>query len=402
MPVNVLIIGAGIGGLALAQGLRRAGVPAIVYERDRGPADRPQGYRLHLNPTGVQALRECLAPDVFEVFQAACGRPARTMTFYTETLRRLLTVEVSVTGHRSVGRDTFRGALLTGLEGSIRFGKTCTGYRRDPDGTVTALFADGTTATGDVLVAADGTGSVIRRQYLPHAERLDTGMRTIAGRLPLTTRVRALLPGSLSTGPVTITAPGGMGMFLALQEFQRSAADDFVSWGLGARATTTGELSGLSGERLRALVAELTAGWHTDLRALVHQTDTAAVTATAIRSSVPVPAWTPGPVTLLGDAIHAMTPARGIGANTALRDAALLARLLAAVARGERPLLEAVGEYEALMTEYGFAAVRASLAELKRQTALDGRAALALTRAALRLMDAVPPLKRRVFADLGE
>ncbi|MFG1961801.1 FAD-dependent oxidoreductase [Nonomuraea sp. NPDC049028] len=126
------------------------------------------------------------------------------------------------------------------------------------------------------------------------------------------------------------------------------------------------------------------------------------MTATAIRSSVPVPRWSPSAIILLGDAIHAMTPARGTGANTALRDAALLTRLLPAAARGEQPVLEVIGEYEAQMTEYGFAAVRASLAELKRQTSMDSRAGLAVTRTALCLLDAVPPLKRRVFADLSE
>lgn len=64
------------------------------------------------------------------------------------------------------------------------------------------------------------------------------------------------------------------------------------------------------------------------------------------------PAWTPSPVTLLGDAIHTMTPGRGIGANTALRDAALLCRTLTAVRDGQQPLLQAIGEYEAHMRAY--------------------------------------------------
>jgi 2-polyprenyl-6-methoxyphenol hydroxylase-like FAD-dependent oxidoreductase len=65
-------------------------------------------------------------------------------------------------------------------------------------------------------------------------------------------------------------------------------------------------------------------------------------------------------VTLLGDAIHAMSPARGSGANTALRDAALLAAELGAAARGDKPVLSAIAHYEQEMAGYGFAAVRAS------------------------------------------
>ncbi|MDP8969295.1 MAG: FAD-dependent monooxygenase [Actinomycetota bacterium] len=65
-----------------------------------------------------------------------------------------------------------------------------------------------------------------------------------------------------------------------------------------------------------------------------------------MRSSVPVEPWPASTVTLLGDAIHSMPPTGGMGANTALRDAALLSRSLASVASGEVPLLQAVGDYE--------------------------------------------------------
>jgi 2-polyprenyl-6-methoxyphenol hydroxylase-like FAD-dependent oxidoreductase len=79
-----------------------------------------------------------------------------------------------------------------------------------------------------------------------------------------------------------------------------------------------------------------------------------------IRTSPPVSAWPPSRVTLLGDAIHAMTPARGSGANTALRDAALLSRALARAAADGGDLVAPVGEYEKQMRAYGYAAVAAS------------------------------------------
>ena len=90
-----------------------------------------------------------------------------------------------------------------------------------------------------------------------------------------------------------------------------------------------------------------------------------------IRVSPPVPAWPPSRVTVLGDAIHAMSPARGSGANTALQDAALLCRTLTSAtpdradgnrADGNRAadLTAAVGAYERQMREYGYAAMTAS------------------------------------------
>ena len=99
-----------------------------------------------------------------------------------------------------------------------------------------------------------------------------------------------------------------------------------------------------------------------------------------IRISPPVPPWPPSRVTVLGDAIHAMSPARGSGANTALQDAALLCRTLtgtrergpngpgrernlragSGAARNGGDLIAAVGEYERQMRDYGYAAVAAS------------------------------------------
>jgi 2-polyprenyl-6-methoxyphenol hydroxylase-like FAD-dependent oxidoreductase len=412
-PFRVLVIGAGIGGLALAHGLRRAGVAVAVYERDRSRTDRPQGYRLHINPAGGQALQECLPPPLFDVFTSTCGHRPTAMTFYTEHLKRLLAVNVDqVDGHRSVSRHTLRQVLVTDLADVVHFAKTYSHYRQAPDDSVTAVFEDGTSVDGDVLIGADGGNSRVRRQYLPHAKRIDTGVRSIAGKLPITEATRALVPARLLDGPAVISAPGGMGIFLAAQQFQHPPTSlrldpvkDFISWGLGAKREkmpTATQLSTMDGAALRALVLDVINAWHPNLRKLVASTDPATITVTAVRSAEPVQAWPTSTLTLLGDAIHSVTPARGVGANTALRDAALLTRTLSAAHCGELPLLDAIGRYETEMTRYGFDAVRASLREIKQQTAIESRAALAVARVGLRVLDAVPALKRRAFADLGQ
>jgi 2-polyprenyl-6-methoxyphenol hydroxylase-like FAD-dependent oxidoreductase len=110
--------------------------------------------------------------------------------------------------------------------------------------------------------------------------------------------------------------------------------------------------------------------------------------------------WQTGRVTLLGDAIHNMTPMAGIGANTALRDADLLRRQLIAVASGERELVPALHEYEERMRDYGFAAVKRSLSNA-RQTGSANRFARGAFRTVLRIIAAVPPLQRRMADSLG-
>jgi 2-polyprenyl-6-methoxyphenol hydroxylase-like FAD-dependent oxidoreductase len=105
-------------------------------------------------------------------------------------------------------------------------------------------------------------------------------------------------------------------------------------------------------------------GWHPDLRALIKEGDPDNSTLLSIRVVEPRERWAPGPVTLLGDAIHATSPTGGNGANTALRDADLLRRCLLQVTAGSQDLLGAIGEYERQMFEYGAEAVRRSLEAL--------------------------------------
>jgi 2-polyprenyl-6-methoxyphenol hydroxylase-like FAD-dependent oxidoreductase len=142
------------------------------------------------------------------------------------------------------------------------------------------------------------------------------------------------------------------------------------------------------------------AGWDAGYRELVRMTDPDTLSLLPIRTSRPVAPWRASRVTLLGDAIHSMTPYRGIGANIALRDAALLCRQLVRTAHGELRLLEAVADYEHEMRRYGFAAVRTSLAAMKTQLE-TGALARAASRAVLRLVDRVPALKRQFFLSMA-
>ncbi len=103
-------------------------------------------------------------------------------------------------------------------------------------------------------------------------------------------------------------------------------------------------------------------------------------------------------MTLLGDAIHSMPPAGGNGANMALRDASLLSQSLAAAARGDTPLLQAISDYETEMRDYAFSAVRTALTN-ERLGLNASPFAQAGMRAWFRLGSAIPAVKRVGFGD---
>jgi salicylate hydroxylase len=183
--------------------------------------------------------------------------------------------------------------------------------------------------------------------------------------------------------------------------------DNTASYLMWAYAANSGkypcgdaELSALDGTGLRDLASRQIARWHPELRRMVADTPGETVSLLPIHTSIPVKQWETTNITVLGDAIHSMTPFRGIGANTALRDAQLLARNLIAAARGQRDLLEAIHDYETQMIDYGFAAVRLSL-RTAEQTISNNWLGRSMFKAALRLFAAVPSHKRKAFADLG-
>ncbi|HZD51107.1 MAG TPA: NAD(P)/FAD-dependent oxidoreductase [Silvibacterium sp.] len=418
--LNVLVIGGGIGGLCLAQGLKKAGVKVAVYERDETPTSRLQGFRVHIDPQGSIALHECLPPELWMVFDSTGGAFGRGFTIITEQLKELLrftgeddgSATQQMARHRSVSRITLRRILLRGLDDIVHFNKRFVRYERAGD-RIVAHFEDGSTAEGDVLIAADGVNSRVRQQYLPHAEPVDTGVTILGGKVPLTDGALALLPPPLLDGPLLVMPPEAASLFMAVwkRELGRDRYlrllgtedtpedDDYVILGFGAPREYFGFRSDpatLRGAELKDVLRRKVLRWHPALRKLVELLDESELAPTRIRTSEPVEAWTATRVTLLGDAIHSMTPYRGIGANIALKDAALLCAKLTEADREDKPVVTAIGEYEAAMREYGFAAVASSLRSMKQATG-EKRFGFGAVKTAMRVMNAVPALRRRAL-----
>ncbi|MFC3452839.1 FAD-dependent oxidoreductase [Amycolatopsis speibonae] len=361
--MRVSIAGAGLGGLALAQGLRGAGIEAAVYERDPAITARFQGYRLVLNPAGLEAVRGCLPSRWHPLLDAIVGDAYGERLILDPRLNTIGELGPGRTG-TVVDRHVLRHLLLTGL--TVHTGAALTGYGVLGEGKVDARFAQGDPVTSDLLVGADGVNSAVRATLAPRTAPTDTGVRFVIGRTTLTERF-----SGLSKAFGSKIAGDGVSLLLGAMRFRtppKEAAErlapevtlpdvrDYVRWAMilppnGSLGASTPQEAALS--RMD--------GWHPELRALVEQSDPDNSTLLSIRVVEPGERWAPGPVTLLGDAIHATSPTGGNGANTALRDADLLRRCLIEAAEGRRDLVGAVGEYERQMFEYGAEAVQHSL-----------------------------------------
>ncbi|MEV6715712.1 NAD(P)/FAD-dependent oxidoreductase [Lentzea sp. NPDC051208] len=385
--MRIAVIGGGIGGLCLAHGLRRAGVDVAVYERDLSRTDRLQGYRVHINPHGAAALRECLPAASWERFERSAGTGGNGFGFLTEQLKPLLVLDPDEEKHYSASRITLRQVLLDGLD--VRFGKRFERYEQGDD--IKLHFEDGTAESCDVLVGADGIRSRVRAQYLPHAGTEKIGVTAIAGKLFLDDN--DWVPRELVDRANTIVPTSRAGMFLAAHDGLGVTDDDdllfdnvrpYLMWAYAAADLTVHD-----GQDLQREVLARIARWSPELTRIVEASPAETISEWRIRSSRPIDRWQPTNVTLLGDAVHAMTPMRGIGANIALRDAQLLARC---IAEGG----DAIARYEKAMYDYGFAAVRDSL-RAARQFADGGPVARTIFKTVLRTASAVPALKRAMF-----
>ncbi|GAB3391700.1 FAD-dependent oxidoreductase [Amycolatopsis echigonensis] len=215
----------------------------------------------------------------------------------------------------------------------------------------------------------------MRWQYLPHARVADTGLRQLHAKLPLTAANRELFDPEMFAVFTIVSGPEKQMIGFAPVDYPEpiadvcarlaprvrlSPAEPYLACAFGARqeifGQTDDELRALSGHEMRKFVLDRVADWHPRVRRIVETWLPDSPFLVSIRTSVPTGPWEPSRVCLAGDAIHAMSPAAGAGANTAMRDGAALA---AALSSGQPA---AIGEYEAEMRRYGFDAVRESAA----------------------------------------
>lgn len=268
------------------------------------------------------------------------------------------------------------------LESHISYGKRLTNFvSSDDKKTVTAHFEDGTSETGALLVGADGVRSKVYAQLLKSLDQpppviLEMEMRCIYGKTVLTPEFEAVYPEKWRKGMSIFkdsTSPFKV-LFMDPVIFNNRAEDmtggkvktpkNYLYWVFAASQEDFGmsdeELLRLNGEEAMKVSQRLTKNWHPDLRPLFDYQEPDQAAALRIVSASPKLAQYPShpSITVMGDAVHPMSPAGGSGANTAIRDAALLGEMLKEAWSGNGDawapgsIAQVIEKYEKQMRQY--------------------------------------------------
>jgi 2-polyprenyl-6-methoxyphenol hydroxylase-like FAD-dependent oxidoreductase len=332
---TALIIGGGIAGPIAAMALRRAGIDATVYETyPRG--SEGVGGGLNLAPNGLSALDVLGLGDVVR----PAGRPITAIVMQDWAGRRLgeLGSPPGMPPIRFFWRsDLYRAINQEAARRGVRteFGKRLVSVTEAP-GSITAHFADGTAATGDVLIGADGIRSTVRTLIDADAP----GPR-YAGLISFGARLEH--PGVASTR-ATMPMSFGKRAFFGYQVFD----DDTAVWFVNLphkEPVPAAEAQRTPAAEWLPVLEEAFAEDRTPARRLIARTRPEDLVVIGSMEHMPprVPVWSRGRMVLAGDSAHAPSSSSGQGASLAIESAVQLARCLR-----DLPYEEAFAAYEAL------------------------------------------------------
>jgi salicylate hydroxylase len=325
-PLRIVIVGAGIGGLAAACALRQRGFEVAIFER----AEKLEevGAGVQIGPNGVKVFRalgleDALRRDAFEPINMLSLTWDDARLRHREPLKAIAAAKYGapyMTAHRADIHNLLRAAVG---EAPLRLGANCIGADTF-NGTAAARFADGSTAEADVVIGADGIRSAIRAQHFGAGEPRFTEMTAWRCMVPMDCVPTCVGPGGSvalergdyfgwigPNGHVICYPIGGKGDTLNI--FGGHVSEQWVeeSWSVPS-----------SREELIAAKA----GWNEALLDMFRHVEH--VFKWGIYDRDPVPEWTRGRVTLLGDAAHPTMPTLAQGANMAIEDGFVLARNL--------------------------------------------------------------------------
>jgi FAD-dependent urate hydroxylase len=322
--VRVLIVGAGIGGLAAARALSADGHDVVVFEQASSPRDGGAAVTLWSNGTGI--LGE------LNVSLDRVGGPIDVLEQRDYRGKVLASVDVARSAshyghpHICLPRRRLLERLAEGLPPAmIRYDHACTEVAQDREG-VRVEFADGSGETGDLLIGADGRSSVVRDTLWGHDPAEPSGWATWQGVTPIALDITSSRRGVMFVGPA-----GLCGLM--------PAGEELLQWWFDQRWTPETPTPASPIAELR----ERFGGWAAPVREVL-----ATVSNDDIgffphyRHAVPT-TWGTGRITLMGDAAHSMPPTRAQGANQTLEDAWALS---VALRQGNDDVAGALRNYE--------------------------------------------------------
>lgn len=320
MRARVAIVGAGSAGLAMAAALRGAGAEVVLIDRmprDRIAADVGGAYELTAGTleildelgAGEQVRRRGTSLRRFEL-RACSGRRLQRLDFEAAGF------EIFSITRSELQRALWERALALGC--TILGGAGVDAVVEEPDRVVLAL-ASGARVEADLLVGADGVHSVVRRRLFDPAPPEPVGLRAWWGT------------SGADAGPLELEAGHSLGLVgpgcsIVLANAGR-AGEPRLLWTVCARDDAGDGAPDLAG---------VASAFPAQVQALIART--AGARATRILGQRPLARWGTHRALLIGDAAHGMAPFLGLGANSAIEDAAVFARALA----GARALPEAV------------------------------------------------------------
>jgi len=351
VPKSVIIIGGGMGGLVLCQALRNSHIRATVYERDVTPYSREQGYYIGINPDGASALSKLDHPELKALLQE---QKVSGFNVVDNTLRLLAEMNFGDETKDSVkpglvNRLQLRETLTHGIEDKIVWNKRFARYEELPD-RVVVYFEDGTQAEADLLVGADGASSRVRSQRCPDLKTEPINISCFAAMIknPDEPQIPNLIQLT-SNNMLRVMGPNGHTVLMG--SIVRNN-DKYLFWALSH--PKEGDIFQQDENSQRKVYEEKSKMFHQEVQNVVKMPSELLMLRElhAVKPLSYNPLFPSSRVTLLGDAAHAMTTHRGLGANTALQDASDLAF---AIKNGR-----GLSEYEEVLFKRGFSAVRAS------------------------------------------
>ncbi|KAH6995943.1 hypothetical protein BKA56DRAFT_570315 [Ilyonectria sp. MPI-CAGE-AT-0026] len=383
-PLSVAIIGAGPGGLVLAQILHQdPRFSVTVYERGtRGGSDTSTlvGYRILVPPSILDSLRDQLPAACAALIDGAVGVPqsqGNRVGLMDEKCGLICRMDVQQSRDMcSISRWKLREALLHGADEFVKFGKVFSSYEeiKEEEGGVRVRFDDGDEIECDVLVGADGAGSKVRKQLLPSSSRTASGLTVIYFKAPFTPETEAMIPWK--SGCVAMTPRRSM-VVAYYKDRQKpygpydlqniDPADSFLMFGMGCYTdefvNQNKHPDEMTPEELKDECLARAKDWNPLLRALIALSVPNSVFVSHVKTQDPIGPWETGRVTLLGDAAHSMTPYLGKGASSAIIDAMSLADALKSQSKQgqEISLTARISTYEKDMLKHGFEAARQSM-----------------------------------------